>query len=71
MLAGKGFDPLFGARPLKRTIQTEIENPLATAILSGTIREGDRVAAERGMPSSDGADALLFRKIPVPGGNGG
>ena len=71
MLAGKGFDPLFGARPLKRTIQTEIENPLATAILSGTIREADRVAAERGTPSSDGAGALLFRKIPVPSGNGG
>jgi ATP-dependent Clp protease ATP-binding subunit ClpB len=45
-LLGKlGFDPVFGARPLKRTIQNELENPLAKAIIAGTIREGATVNA--------------------------
>lgn len=42
-LAEKGFDPLYGARPLKRLIQDEIENPLALDILDGKIKEGDTV----------------------------
>ena len=36
-LAEAGFDPVFGARPLKRAIQTEIENPLAQKMLSGEL----------------------------------
>jgi ATP-dependent Clp protease ATP-binding subunit ClpB len=36
-LADAGFDPVFGARPLKRAIQTQVENPLAQQLLSGTI----------------------------------
>jgi ATP-dependent Clp protease ATP-binding subunit ClpB len=36
-----GFDPAFGARPLKRTIQRNLENPLAVALLDGRLREGD------------------------------
>ncbi|MDX9970475.1 MAG: AAA family ATPase [Candidatus Gracilibacteria bacterium] len=42
-LAEKGYDPLYGARPLKRLIQDEIENPLALDILDGKIKEGDTV----------------------------
>jgi ATP-dependent Clp protease ATP-binding subunit ClpB len=42
-LANKGFDPLYGARPLKRLIQREIENILAEKILSGKISEGQKV----------------------------
>ncbi|MDY0220993.1 MAG: ATP-dependent chaperone ClpB [Desulfobacterium sp.] len=42
-IAEKGFDPVFGARPLKRVIQQEIENPLSLEILKGTIMEGDKV----------------------------
>jgi ATP-dependent Clp protease ATP-binding subunit ClpB len=45
MLAGEGFDPAFGARPLKRAIQRLIENPLATAILSGNFVAGDCIEA--------------------------
>ena len=37
MLAGAGFDPVYGARPLKRAIQQQIENPLAQKILAGEI----------------------------------
>ncbi len=44
-LAEKGYDPIYGARPLKRAIQQYIENPLSMDILEGTIKEGDRVTA--------------------------
>ena len=40
LLMKKGYNPIFGARPLKRTIQTEIENKVATIILEGKFPEG-------------------------------
>jgi ATP-dependent Clp protease ATP-binding subunit ClpB len=43
LLAGKGFDAVFGARPLKRTIQRELADPLALRLLSGEFSEGDTV----------------------------
>ncbi|MDR0599670.1 MAG: ATP-dependent chaperone ClpB [Treponema sp.] len=46
-LAERGYDPQFGARPLKRTIQGELENPLAKAVIAGQIKEGDTVTADR------------------------
>jgi len=46
LIAGKGYDPIYGARPLKRVIQQFIENPLSLEILKGNIAEGDRVRAE-------------------------
>ncbi|HRN85190.1 MAG TPA: hypothetical protein PK857_10250, partial [Hyphomicrobium sp.] len=42
-LANKGYDPIYGARPLKRVIQKQVQDPLAEAILSGTVRDGDAV----------------------------
>jgi len=45
LLAERGYDPMFGARPLKRTIQSDLENPLAKQIIAGTIREGEIVTA--------------------------
>jgi ATP-dependent Clp protease ATP-binding subunit ClpB len=56
MLAERGYDPVFGARPLKRTIQRMIENPLAVEVLAGRFGEGDTVVVE-----PDG-DTLKFRK---------
>ena len=49
-IAAVGFDPVYGARPLKRAIQTQIENPLAHEILSGKFTSGDviRVDVEEG-----------------------
>ena len=44
-LAEKGYDPIYGARPLKRAIQQYIENPLSMDIIEGTIKEGDGVTA--------------------------
>ena len=40
-LAEAGFDPVYGARPLKRAIQQQVENPLAQEILQGKFRPGD------------------------------
>ncbi len=54
-IADRGFDPVYGARPLKRVIQQHIENPLSLEILKGTISEGSRVTVD-----VDG-DRLAFR----------
>ena len=43
-IAQKGYDPVYGARPLKRLIQRQIENPLSMAILEGKIEEGDHIS---------------------------
>jgi ATP-dependent Clp protease ATP-binding subunit ClpB len=46
LLASEGFDPAFGARPLKRTIQRMLQDPLSMRILEGGFREGDTVRAD-------------------------
>lgn len=46
LLAEQGFDPVYGARPLKRAIQNEIETPLAREILAGTIMDGQQILAD-------------------------
>jgi ATP-dependent Clp protease ATP-binding subunit ClpA len=55
-LAEEGHDPAYGARPLKRLIQTEIADKLALQILDGTFREDDAVLADVG------DDGLVFEK---------
>ncbi len=45
-LAKEGFDPMFGARPLRRTIQREVENPLSKKIILGEFKEGDKVLVD-------------------------
>jgi len=55
-LGTAGFDPVYGARPLKRAIQQQLENPLANKILSGEFGQGDTVAVD-----AEGG-ALVFRK---------
>ena len=45
LLGEAGYDPVYGARPLKRAIQQQIENPLAQQILKGTFGPGDRILA--------------------------
>jgi ATP-dependent Clp protease ATP-binding subunit ClpB len=56
-LAEKGYDPIYGARPLKRAIQKYIENPLAMEILKGNILEGSSVSAKAQ------GDCIVFRNI--------
>ncbi|MES2212793.1 MAG: hypothetical protein V4490_06615, partial [Pseudomonadota bacterium] len=45
-LAEAGYDPVYGARPLKRVIRQEIENPLAQQLLSGQFKPGQTVAVD-------------------------
>ncbi|MGB7295692.1 MAG: ATP-dependent chaperone ClpB [Candidatus Aminicenantales bacterium] len=56
MLADRGFDPVYGARPLKRTIQQEIQNPLALQLLEGAYKEGDTVRID-----ADKEGRLVFK----------
>ncbi len=48
LLADTGYDPAFGARPLKRAVQRMVQNPLALAVLEGRFLEGDRIVADVG-----------------------
>ncbi len=61
LLARKGWDPQFGARPLRRAIQREVEDELAEELLKGNFSSGDRILAEL---NPDNPDKLKFSKIP-------
>jgi ATP-dependent Clp protease ATP-binding subunit ClpB len=56
-LVDAGYDPIYGARPLKRAIQRYIEDPLAMEILEGHFAEGDQISIDRGLDNK-----LVFRK---------
>jgi ATP-dependent Clp protease ATP-binding subunit ClpB len=60
LLAAKGYDPAYGARPLKRVMQKELQDPLAEKILLGEIRDGARVVV------TAGSDRLNFRVGAAP-----
>jgi ATP-dependent Clp protease ATP-binding subunit ClpC len=47
-LAKEGFDPVFGARPLRRAVQRHVENRLSRGILSGEVKAGDHVVVDVG-----------------------
>ncbi len=59
-IAAEGYDPQFGARPLKRVIQREIQNPLATELLKGTYGEGTTVRVD----AVD--DGFVFSALQIP-----
>ena len=59
-LAEAGYDPVYGARPLKRTIQRSLQDPLARMILEGRIGDGDRVSVDAG------ESGLLINGAAVP-----
>lgn len=63
-IAEVGYDPVFGARPLKRAIQREIENPLATKILENTFVEGDTILVD----IKDGALSFSKKLDVIAGG---
>jgi ATP-dependent Clp protease ATP-binding subunit ClpB len=63
-VAAEGYDPTFGARPLKRVIQQRIQNPLATELLRGRIPAGSGVRIDyRG-------DEFVFEPLPATAGEG-
>ncbi|WES63458.1 AAA family ATPase [Microbacter sp. GSS18] len=62
-LAERGYDPVFGARPLRRLIQSEIQDRLAMALLSGGVRDGDVVRVD---VAADGSALVLTSAGPKP-----
>ncbi|MDT0182046.1 AAA family ATPase [Microbacterium sp. ARD31] len=62
-LAERGYDPLFGARPLRRLIQSEIQDRLAMALLSGGVHDGDVVRVDVAV---DGSQLVLTSSDPTP-----
>ena len=60
-LAKAGFDPVYGARPLKRAIQRRLENPLASEILSGRYQSGDVIRVEM-----KGKDVVFIQQVELP-----
>lgn len=62
-LAERGYDPVFGARPLRRLIQSEIQDRLAMAILGGGVRDGDVVRVD---VAADGSGLTLVSEGPAP-----
>jgi len=58
VLAEEGYDPQFGARPLKRAIQRMVQDPLARRILAGDVRDGDTVEVDIGHEGQ-----LVFRTV--------
>jgi len=62
LLAKKGWDPQFGARPLRRAIQREVEDELSEEMLRGTFSIGDHILAEI---DADNPEKLKFSKIPT------
>jgi len=60
-LAERGYDPIYGARPLRRLMQTEIDDRLATALLSGRIRDGETVLVD----INDDGESLTVGPTPL------
>jgi ATP-dependent Clp protease ATP-binding subunit ClpB len=65
-LAERGYDPVYGARPLRRLMQHEIDDALARAILSGTISDGDVVRVDVS-PTGDDLVVARMEDAPLPG----
>ena len=61
-LAERGYDPLYGARPLRRLMQREIDDRLARALLAGDVRDGDTVRVE----VDPVTDELVVGRYEVP-----
>ncbi len=64
-LAREGFDPQFGARPLRRTLQRLVESPLSRRLLKGEFQTGDTILVDVGT-DEDGKEALVFERQPGP-----
>ncbi len=65
-LADEGYDPVFGARPLKRVIQRALQNPLAELLLSGDVIDGDAISVSAGPNGLSVGDAEPTPNTPAP-----
>jgi ATP-dependent Clp protease ATP-binding subunit ClpB len=71
LLAAEGYDPTYGARPLKRVIQRRLQDPIAMAILEGQYSDGDTVDVDvtGGELSITRAAPAAVEAVPAPDGN--
>jgi ATP-dependent Clp protease ATP-binding subunit ClpB len=65
-LADEGYDPVYGARPLKRVIQRQLQDPLAEMILGGAVRDGDTVHVTAGPEGLIVGDRVLSSNRQPP-----
>jgi ATP-dependent Clp protease ATP-binding subunit ClpB len=65
-LAEEGYDPVFGARPLKRVLQRALQDPLAGMLLAGDLLEGDRIAVSAGPDGLVIGDRVAAPNRPAP-----
>ena len=63
LIAERGFDPTYGARPLKRVIQRLVQDPLAVRILEGEFPEGSKILIDVKQANSTGGDVFDFRRV--------
>jgi ATP-dependent Clp protease ATP-binding subunit ClpB len=61
-LADEGYDPVFGARPLKRAITHHVQDPLAKRLLAGEFETGDTIVVDRGAGAEEGALTFTRRR---------
>src|SRR5262249_39517689 len=64
LLAEQGYDPVYGARPLRRLIQDKVQNPLALMLLEGRRGDGDRILVT--VPEKNRAELDLRKKAKEP-----
>jgi ATP-dependent Clp protease ATP-binding subunit ClpB len=64
VIVDAGYDPVFGARPLKRAITSMLLNPMSNAVLGGDYSPGDTVKVD--VHSEDGKSYLQFERVPAP-----
>ena len=65
-LADEGYDPVFGARPLKRVIQNALQNPLAEMLLAGDVLDGDTIEVSAGADGLVIGDRIAATNRPKP-----
>ena len=65
-LADEGYDPVFGARPLKRVIQRALQDPLAEMLLAGNIKDGETVQVSAGSDGLIVGDRVSASNRPKP-----
>jgi len=66
-LAADGYDPIYGARPLRRTMESQLENILAQQLIKGDIKKGDHILVSLQDNTIVTAVALASQTVPVPG----
>jgi ATP-dependent Clp protease ATP-binding subunit ClpB len=66
VIATEGYDPAYGARPLKRALQRMVQNPLAMGVLDGRFKDGDHIRVGAGA----GGGALTFEVAARAAGSG-